>query len=85
MRSGYVGLEYVRCRPMRGRKPWGVFSFPSFSTGGSETEAAGPASLFRDAVSEVAVLVAGSGAGRVPVTISASQSPRPPGTASTAV
>ena len=32
-----------------------------------------------------AVWVLGSGEGNVPVTISASQSPRPPGTASTAV
>lgn len=32
-----------------------------------------------------AVLVASSGSGNVPVTMSASQSPRPPGAASTAV
>lgn len=32
-----------------------------------------------------AVRVAGSGSGNVPVTMSASQSPRPPGAASTAV
>jgi len=43
-------------------------------------------SVSRDMASEgSAVLVAGSGSERVPVTMSASQSPRPPGAASTAV
>lgn len=40
---------------------------------------------FVSLLSRCAVRVAGSGSGNVPVTMSASQSPRPPGAASTAV
>ena len=62
-----------------------------FSTNGSSSDVAG--TLLLEVVSidadpdslYLAVLVAGSGFGNVPVTISANQSPSPPGAASIAV
>lgn len=67
-----------------------------FSTKGSSSEDGVPDSPdrspffspsieFVSLFSGCAVRVAGSGSGNVPVTMSASQSPRPPGAASTAV
>lgn len=67
----------------------GVLSSGGFSTNGSLsdfTERLSLTSVLRDSVSDLsAVLVAGSGSDNLPVTMSASQSPRPPGAASTAV
>ncbi len=84
---GYVGFEYVLCRgPRPGRWVCGGLEGEGWledAEGGlgdfSAWESAGEPSWV------LAVWVSGSGPGRVPVTMSASQSPRPPGTASTAV
>ena len=72
-REGYVGFEYVRCSAMRpGRCNLSTLDGSSALTTGVSTWGS-------------AVLVAGSGSDKVPVTMSASQSPKPPGAASTAV
>ena len=69
----------------------GFFCFGVFSTKGSSSDSADRPlleSVSKEAVSgfsDFAVSVSGSGSDNVPVTMSASQSPRPPGVASTAV
>lgn len=84
-----MGFEYVRCRAILIGWGLGVLSSGGFSTKGSLFDLAGFASLlsvFKEFVSDFsAVFVAGSGSDKVPVTMSANQSPRPPGAASTAV
>lgn len=84
--------------PIDGR-PGGFFAFGSgaFSFSAGCSPSSSPASSFNETLSAalpaasvispsgLAVCVSGSGPGRVPVTMSASQSPRPPGAASTAV
>lgn len=94
-----MGLEYVLWRgPIEGR-PGGFLAFGSgvFSFSAGCSPFSSPASSFSESPSAslpaasvisssgLAVCVSGSGPGRVPVTMSASQSPRPPGAASTAV
>lgn len=75
-------------RPGRGL---GVFSINGSSSEDSVREPAERCSLlslfieFVSLFSGCAVRVTGSGSGNVPVTMSASQSPKPPGAASTAV
>ena len=70
-------------------RDFGFLSSGRFSTKGSLSdfiEMVSLTSVLRDSVSDLsAVLVAGSGSDSFPVTMSASQSPRPPGAASTAV
>ena len=69
----------------------GVFSIKGSSSEDPVLDSADWYSLLSPSIELVslfsgcAVLVAGSGSGKVPVTMSASQSPRPPGAASTAV
>lgn len=74
---GYVGREYVLRRGIRGL----CFHLSVFSVKGSSI---GYSSV-SFCSSGFAVWVAGSGSGKCPVTISASQSASPPGAASTAV
>ena len=84
-----MGLEYVRSNPILIGLGFGVLSSGFLSTNGSLSDLAEVLSLIsvlREVVSDFsAVFVAGSGSGSFPVTMSASQSPRPPGAASTAV
>ena len=81
----------MRCRLILdgfGVCKWEPVASP-FSKNGSPISSVGSPSLdivSTEAVSDFsAAFVAGSGSGRVPVTMSASQSPKPPGAASTAV
>lgn len=90
MGCGYVGFEYARVKPIRLTRCAGVFFSESFmSMKGSSSDDIGLPALdsVSSAVASVvsAVFVAGSGSESVPVTMSASQSPKPPGAASTAV